>query len=189
MPPFKNMKNIVLYGFMGTGKTTVGFRLARELSMTFIDLDSLIEFEAGRSVREIFADCGEEAFRALEREAVRSVVSGKKGDGIVLATGGGTAVDDKNRALLKEWGFIICLRASLDTILERTEHGGGVDGEKRPLLDTSDRESRIKALLEERAAAYGDCDLSLDTTRFDVGEVVAKIRAFVEGKVVCEGCD
>ncbi|MFQ5479927.1 MAG: shikimate kinase [Thermodesulfobacteriota bacterium] len=180
---FFDMKNIVLSGFMGTGKSTVAYRLARELGMTFVDLDSLIEDSAGKSIREIFSDLGEPAFRELESEAVRRVVSGALGDSIVLATGGGTVVDRANRALLKEWGFIICLRASVASILERTSRAvPGCTAESRPLLGAQDREAEIKRLLQERERAYNECELSIDTTDYGVAEVVGKIRAFIEGE-------
>ncbi|MFQ5428116.1 MAG: shikimate kinase [Thermodesulfobacteriota bacterium] len=173
---------------MGTGKTTLGFHLARALSMTFVDLDGLIEHEAGRSVSEIFSTLGEERFRALEREAVKNVVSGEQDRGIVLATGGGTVVDHDSRALLKQWGLIICLTADIATILERTgkahrgyRGGGGRGHEKRPLLDTGDREAEIKRLLLEREPAYRDCDMSLDTSVDSTGDLIKKIKAFVDG--------
>lgn len=167
---------------MGTGKSTLGFHLARKLSMGFIDLDSLIEEEAGLSVSEIFRDLGEERFRALEREAVRSVVSGEHGHGIVLATGGGTVADPESSALLKGWGHIICLRASIETILERTGRGAEEEKGKRPLLDMDDREAEIKRLLGERESAYSICDMSIDTSVESVSAVVQKICDFIEAR-------
>ncbi len=177
---FFDMKNIVLSGFMGTGKSTVGYRLARELGMTFVDLDSLIEDGAGKSVKEIFAELGEGAFRVLESEAVERVVSGAVGDSIVLATGGGTVVNPRSRALLKEWGFIICLTACVETILDRTSRDlpEGVVA-NRPLLDMEEREDAVKRLLAERNEAYSDCHMSIDTTEDGVAEVVEKIKAFI----------
>ncbi len=160
---------------MGTGKTSVGRILARELSMTFIDLDVEIEKESGLSVKDIFRTLGEPRFRELEREAVKRVVSGGMGDGIVLATGGGVMADPVNRALLKEWAPVVCLSASVETILARTDRG-----EKRPLLATADREAEVRRLLKERASAYRDCDMTLDTTWDSVTDVVRKIRRFME---------
>ncbi len=171
------MKDIVLTGFMGTGKSVTGHHLARELSMTFVDLDAVIEKEAGMAVKDIFRALGEDCFRVLEREAVKRVVSGKLGSGIVLATGGGTVVDPVNRALLRKWAPVVCLTASVKTIVERTERGG----EKRPLLAGEDREGEVMRLLKERDSAYRDCDMILDTTFDGVPDVVRKIRRFMEG--------
>jgi len=170
------MKNIALTGFMGTGKSVVGRLLARELSMTFVDLDAIIEKEARLSVKEIFRTLGEKRFRSLEKEALKSIVSGKMGDGIVLATGGGVVVDPANRALLREWGSIVCLTASVKTILQRTDRGG----KKRPLLAGEDREADVRRLLEERESAYRECDMTLDTTQDSVADVVRKIRLLTE---------
>jgi len=170
------MKNIALTGFMGTGKSVVGRLLARELFMTFVDLDEVIEKEAGLSVKEIFRTLGEKRFRSLEKEALKSIVSGEMGGCTVLATGGGAVVDAANRALLREWGFIVCLTASVKTILQRTERGG----KKRPLLAGEDREADVRKLLEERESAYRDCDMTLDTTQDSVSDVVRKIRLLIE---------
>ena len=93
------MKNVVLIGFMGTGKTSTGRALAQRLGRAFVDLDRMIEEEAGRSIPEIFASEGEAAFRALEREAVRRTA---KRRALVISTGGGTVKDAANMALLKE---------------------------------------------------------------------------------------
>jgi len=170
------MKNIALTGFMGTGKSVVGRLLARELFMTFVDLDEVIEKEAGLSVKEIFRTLGEEPFRSLEKEAVKRIVSGEMGGCIVLATGGGVVVDPINRALLREWGSIVCLTASVKTILQRTERGG----KKRPLLAGEDREADVRRLLKERESVYRDCDMTIDTTRDSVADVVRKIRLLIE---------
>ena len=169
------MRNIALTGFMGTGKSSVGRLLARDLSMTFIDLDDLIEREAGMSIKDIFRTHGEARFRELERKALRRVVSGEFGEGIVLATGGGAVVDPENRALLRKWGAIVCLVASVETILERTSRNSA-----RPLLESKDREAEVRRLLRERDAAYRDSDMILDTTGDSVTDVVRKIKVFLE---------
>jgi len=168
------MKNIVLSGFMGTGKSSVGRLLAHEFSMTFVDLDAVIENDTGLVVKDIFSTLGEPHFRALEREAVTALVSGRMGDGIVVATGGGVVVDESSRALLKNWAVIICLTASIETILKRTDKG-----EKRPLLDGEQREEFVRRLLKEREAAYSDCDFSIDTTDLGLADVVKKIKDFM----------
>ncbi len=169
------MKNIVLTGFMGTGKSSVGRLLARDLSMTFLDLDDLIEREAGMPIKEIFSNFGEARFRELEKEAIGRVVSGEFGGGMVLATGGGAVVDAESRALLKNWGALVCLCASVETILDRTART--VD---RPLLERGDREAEVRRLLQEREDAYKDCEMILDTTKDSITDVVRKIKIFME---------
>jgi len=168
------MKNIVLCGFMGTGKTVVGRCLAREMSMAFVDLDAVIEKDAGLAVRDIFEKFGEPRFRELEKEAIKRIVSGEMGDGNVVATGGGAVVDPSNRELLKKWAPLVCLTASVETILQRTDRG-----EKRPLLAAVDRAVEVRRLLRQRAFAYRDCDMTLDTTWDSVSDVVRKIKIFM----------
>ena len=156
-----------LAGFMGTGKTVVGRLLARRLDLPFYDTDALIEARAGMSVAAIFAGQGEAAFRALEREALREVTRAALA---VVATGGGAIVDPANRAQLRAWGTLVCLEATPEAILARV--GDRVD---RPLLAGPDRLEGITRLLEERAAAYADVDLRVDTTARTPAEVAGLI--------------
>ncbi len=169
------MANIVLTGFMGTGKSTVGRRLARALGQGFLDLDELIEKEAGAPVKEIFSRHGEARFRQMEKEAVAKLASGGFGSGLVVSTGGGIVLDPENREALKSWGVLVCLTASVDEVLRRV---GRKDD--RPLLKATDVRSRIESLLKEREDAYGDCHLTVDTTDMSVEEVVERIKEFVE---------
>src|ERR1700752_1096640 len=117
---------IVLTGFMGSGKSEVGRRLARRLGRAFIDTDELIEAHAGKSVASIFADDGEAAFRRLERDAVADAA--RRGEAVV-ALGGGAVLDPANVTVLRAAGVVICLTARPDAILARV--GRGAD---RPLL-------------------------------------------------------
>ena len=169
------MRNLVfLTGFMGTGKTAVGRALARRLDRRFIDLDQEIERAAGISVAEIFSRFGEADFRARERQALEAV---SRVDDAVVATGGGVVIDPANRRMLRASGNVICLRADVPTILERV--GGGDD---RPLLASAgDRAARVRALLAERAAAYGDADREVETSRRTIAEVVDDIVRGLEG--------
>lgn len=132
--------SIVLTGFMGVGKTTVGMLAAHRLGRPFVDTDDVIAQRQGRSVRRIFAEDGEAAFRALER-ALAAELSEYRG--LVIATGGGMLVDPVNREHLARTGVLICLDASPDTIAERLENA-----DDRPLA------SRWRALLEARQEAY-----------------------------------
>ena len=169
------MKNVVLIGFMGTGKTSTGRALAQRLGRAFVDLDRMIEEEAGRSIPEIFASEGEAAFRALEREAVRRTA---KRRALVISTGGGTVKDAANVALLKENGAIICLTASVDAVLARTAHVGD-----RPVLDAKDAGDRRQAvadLMEERRELYDVADYSVDTSDISPLQVVDDIAGYLK---------
>lgn len=168
------MANIVLTGFMATGKSTVGKALSKALGMRFVDIDSLIEIEAGLSVADIFKERGEAFFREAEGLVVRKLTSGGYGEGLIVSTGGGVVVNPVNRAALKGWSTVICLSASVDEILKRV--GKKAD---RPLLDVADRRGEIERLLTERAAAYSDCHLLIDTTTASVSEVIEKITAYL----------
>lgn len=161
------VRNIVLAGMMGTGKTAVGSYLAERLRVPFYDLDLLIEQEAGMSIPEIFERRGEAYFRTLERQVVVRV-SGR--EGCIIATGGGTIVDPENLHLLLRTGDVICLTATPERIAERVE---GM--EHRPLLRHSDPLPRIRELMARRASAYAQVGEAIDTTDLTVAEVAAKV--------------
>lgn len=169
--------NIVLTGFMGTGKSTVGRLLARRLGFAFLDLDELIERETGMAIREIFSNYGEARFRELESEAIKRLASGGLGDKLVVSTGGGAVVREENRSFLKGWGTLVCLNASNEEILRRV--GNRPD---RPLLAGPDREEKMTRLLRERQDAYRDCDLEIDTTGQRPEEVAGTIQRFLAGQ-------
>lgn len=162
---------------MGTGKTSVGKRLARLLGLEFRDLDDLIEAEAGMTVKDIFSEFGEGYFRAVERKTVKDLTDGAFGSGLVVSSGGGTVADVGSRALLRGWAAVICLEASVDEILKRVGAGAG-----RPLLMGKEKRRGVEKLLKERAAAYDDCDLKVDTTSKTIDEVVRVIEAFLKKK-------
>lgn len=169
------MKNVVLIGFMGTGKTSTGRALAQRLGRSFIDLDAMIEEEAGRTIPEIFAAEGEAAFRALEKAAVRRVAARRA---LVISTGGGTVKDAANVAELKKNGAIVCLKASVDAVLARTAHVGD-----RPVLDAKDAGDRRQAvadLMEERREIYAVADYSVDTSELSPLQVVEDIVGYLK---------
>lgn len=161
---------IFLTGFMGTGKTTVGKKLAERLGRTFVDTDQVIERDEGRPITAIFATDGEAYFRALERR----VIDGVPADAVV-ATGGGAMVDPTNRERMRAAGPIVCLSADPDTILERT-----AGNSERPLLSGSDPRRSIRELLARRASAYAEADFIIDTSKMDAGEVVDSVIAFLD---------
>ncbi len=156
--------NIILTGFMATGKTCVGRRLAGRLGYDFVDLDASVEAEAGMPVSQIFASQGETTFRELEARMVEQA-AGRPG--CVVATGGGAIMNPRNLAILKSSGVVIALTADPEIILSRI--GGGED---RPMLRGGEKRERIRLLLEERAPAYARADLTVDTSDRTVDEVV-----------------
>jgi shikimate kinase len=170
-----DVPQIVLVGFMGTGKTEVGRRLARRLGRPFVDVDRMVESRAGKSVAEIFADDGEARFRELEREAVREAVQLPDA---VVATGGGAMLDAESRRLLLAAGWVVRLDARPETIIARLGTGG-----ERPLLaglDPGAKLARIRTLLAERSVAYGTAPHAVDTDALDVEDVVERVRRLVE---------
>ncbi|MGP1470405.1 MAG: shikimate kinase [Schwartzia sp. (in: firmicutes)] len=164
------MTNVVLMGFMGTGKSSTGKMLALRLGCSFLDLDHYIEQQTEKSVAEIFAEQGEAHFRCLERRAVREITARQN---LVLATGGGTVADDENRRLLKDWGVTVCLKASVEVILARTACHG-----ERPLLERlsqGERRQATETLLQRRARAYDEADYFVDTSELSPLQVVEEI--------------
>ena len=151
-------ENLILIGFMGTGKTSLGKLLANRLGRGFIDLDQKIEHDAGMTIPQIFELHGEKYFRELEKKAVREVSERKN---LVIATGGGTVKDAENVRLLKNSGVIICLTTDPEEIFRRTERRG-----ERPVLDGGGEErlETIKKLLAEREIFYSQADYTIDTT-------------------------
>lgn len=166
------MKNIILLGFMGTGKTSVGKKLAEELGRDFLDIDELIEKESDTSISNIFFNFGEEHFRQLEAEAVKKVSEHKN---MVIAAGGGVVLREENIKNLRKNGLLICLSASPEVIIARTR------AEKnRPLLDTPYPLETIKELLRFRSSLYARADATIDTSGLTVDEVVAEAKKITE---------
>ncbi len=143
---------IYLVGFMGSGKTSVGRQLARELGWQFLDLDEQIERRRGLSVAEIFEQDGEAEFRRLETAALRETLTARD---TVIATGGGTLTRWENREMIQRHGVMVWLEAPLDVMLRRCR-----EGSRRPLLST---EERMTALLAERLPGYRGADLRADS--------------------------
>ena len=161
--------NIVLTGFMGTGKTAVGKRLAKRLGWRFVDVDRLIESSTKMPIARLFVDRGEAVFRRLERRAIHRLARGQQQ---VIATGGGAFIDPQNRARLRMTGPVICLTAQPQAILNRV----GRKIETRPLLQgAANPLSRIRTLLARRAGAYAQADLTINTTRLSLDEVVERL--------------
>lgn len=141
-------RSVILTGFMGTGKSTVGRMLAGRLGLEFVDTDALIEARSGRRIAEIFHEEGELAFRRLEAQIAREL-AGRRG--LVIATGGRMMLDPANEAALGQDAHIFCLTAEPEQIIARL----ATDAGKRPLLDVPDPAGRIRELLAQRAERYG----------------------------------
>lgn len=164
------MKNICLIGYMGSGKTTVGRLLAKELGFDFADTDEMIVSREGRRIPEIFEKDGEPYFRMLENVLIKDLLEKKLSD-TVFSTGGGLPVREENRPLLKELGRVIYLKADAHTLYERVKEDKG-----RPLLDTDDKLKRIKEMLDIRGPIYEEAaDLVIDTSEMDIDDVVKEI--------------
>jgi len=140
--------NIIITGFMGTGKTTVGKLLATKLGYDFVDTDELIVTRSGQTVEEIFREKGEGAFRKMERAVAREL---SEKEALVIATGGGTMLDSTNAAALIKGGRVFCLVARPEEILERVAHDPEI---RRPLLDGPDPMTRIVEIMREREEGY-----------------------------------
>lgn len=165
------MKNIVLIGFMGTGKTSTGRLLALRLGRPFIDIDAKIEQAAGQSVSEIFANQGEYFFRQLERDMVSRV---SRCTNAVIATGGGVVENTDNMRRLRKNGVIIALTATVDVILSRTSRRP-----TRPLLRTEDPRAVVEALLQRRAPLYAQAEFTVDTSDCTPQQVCDRIMSFL----------
>jgi shikimate kinase len=161
-------KNIILTGFMGVGKTSVGTRLAKDLGYTFVDTDSLIEADQKITITEIFSTFGEPYFRDVESRVIAQILDH---DNQVVSTGGGAVIRDENRAAFRKAGMVICLSAQPEVILERIKHEA-----HRPLLQTPDPLAKIKELLEGRTKFYQQADLMIDTTDKSIDAVVQAIK-------------
>lgn len=157
------MKNIVLVGFMGSGKTAAGKRLAQKLGYKFIDTDEIIEKSEGKSITAIFNDEGEKRFRELEARIVREL-SGIKGH--VISTGGGIVTNSDNISNLKKAGLVVWLKTSPEIIFKRVAHQT-----HRPLLNVENPLDEIRRLLALREPFYAEADLSIDTDRLEVEKI------------------
>jgi shikimate kinase len=161
-------KNIILTGFMGVGKTSVGTRLAKDLGYAFVDTDTLIEADQKTTITEIFSAFGEPYFRDVEARIIREVLEGEEQ---VVSTGGGAVIREENRTTFKKAGLVVCLIARPEAIYERIRHET-----HRPLLQTPDPLAKIRDLLAGREPFYHQADLIIDTSDKSIEDAVREIK-------------
>jgi shikimate kinase len=165
------MLHVVLTGFMASGKTAVGRRLARRLGYEFVDTDQVIEEKAGRPISDIFAREGEASFRRLERDTISALALAAP---TVIATGGGTFIDADNRAALHRLGPVVCLVTSPEIILERVSRS-----DKRPLASGPDAQERLMKLYSSRLPFYRMADVMVETDGLTVDQAAARVAAVI----------
>jgi shikimate kinase len=168
------MKNIVLAGFMGTGKTAVSTELARLTGYNNVDIDEEIEKTAGMSIPDIFEKFGEPHFRDLETEEIKKVCKGRN---LIISLGGGAVMRDENMQAVREGGIIVCLVAEPETILQRTGNDTN-----RPLLQVEDPLKKINDLLNLRKPFYERADVMVQTDSKSPLEVAEEILEIVKIK-------
>lgn len=163
----RNIVNLALIGFMGTGKSSVGRLVADQLRFEFLDTDELIESRAGKTINEIFAQNGEPSFRALECQLVEELAARTH---TVISTGGGLPVNPANLTSLKQHALVVCLWSSPEKIFERVR-----EQSHRPLLHDPDPLARIRTLLAVREPFYKQADVLLNSELRSVREVAQQV--------------
>ena len=173
MKPDKN-RNIILIGYMGSGKSTVGRKAARAVEYNFLDTDALIEKEEGMTISKLFEEKGEPYFREKETETIRKLIAEPKGN--IIATGGGLPMKEGNAELLKELGTVIYLKAETDTLMKRLSGDNA-----RPLLKNGDLREKIETMLAIRGPVYEACaDLVLQTDNMSFYEIICQIEKLLK---------
>lgn len=165
------LDNIILVGLSGTGKSSVGERVALALGWKLVDMDAVLEAQSGKPVPRIFAEDGEAAFRLMEKELLEHIC---RENGQVISTGGGVVVDEENRSLMLGRGLVVCLEATPETICRRLSDEGS-SGTERPLLSGPDSLERIRNLKAERQAFYSIAHRTIDTESLTVDEVASAV--------------
>ncbi|MCR5254519.1 MAG: shikimate kinase [Acetatifactor sp.] len=161
---------IVLEGYMGSGKSSVGRKLSFLLKCEFNDTDNVIENKEGRKISEIFEENGEAYFRNLETELLKKY-GDSESKNLILSLGGGTPVREENRPIIKKIGTVVYLRATPETVYERVKRS-----KTRPLLQCEDPFGRIKEMIAERDGAYTECaDIIVDVDNKSISEIADEI--------------
>ncbi len=166
--------NIILIGYMGCGKTSLGKKLSYKERIALLDTDKMIEQKQGMTVSEIFDEKGEGAFRMMETECLKEIMG--YSEKYVISVGGGLPVKEENRELLKELGSVVYLRAKPDTIYERLKNDTS-----RPLLRGDDPKGKIESMIKQRDPVYemaADCIVDVDEKGYEVitGEILEALK-------------
>ncbi|WDV47952.1 shikimate kinase [Clostridiaceae bacterium M8S5] len=162
-------QNIILIGFMGSGKTTNGRRLAKKLNMKFIDTDDLIEENNNITITEIFKRYGEKYFRELEHKMIKELVDEHSS---IISTGGGVIINPDNTKYLKQIGIVIYLRSTVDNICNNLRNSY----KKRPLIQKKNWMDEVKSLMEKREAIYqNNADITIDVDNKKHNQIVNEI--------------
>jgi len=163
---------VVLVGFMGSGKSSVGREIARRTGAGFVDMDAWIEKEEGRTIVEIFSKDGEAAFRNIEKAALKEILVAK---GQVVAAGGGAFLDRESQKLMKAYAPVVYLEVKAETVIRRLSGDA-----KRPLLQDVNRDAVVRNLLDRRTPEYSRADYVVPTDGSTVPEVAGRIISFIE---------
>ncbi len=166
------MVNIILTGFMGTGKSSVGRSLASVLGYKYIDIDSEIVEQEKRTINDIFSENGEDYFRSVEKAVLQRVL---KDTMLVVSTGGGVVIEEENRLTMRRSGIIVNLTASPAEVLKRL-----ADEDERPLLREEKSVEKIRNLMMQRERFYADSDIRIDTTGKNIEDVVHELLMRLE---------
>ncbi len=169
-------RNIFLVGFMASGKTSVGAALSGMTGWELVDADDELVRRAGKSIAQIFEECGEARFREMERSVIRDLCLGRQR---IIAAGGGAFVDDSNRSTMLNNGLVVCLSAKPETILQRVVEQDG-DATVRPLLAGPDPLQRINDLLAQRATAYAQAHHTIETDNLTPEQVAERIMELLK---------
>lgn len=168
--------NLFLIGYRGSGKTTVAAHAAELLGWPWLDADAVLEARAGKSIKQIFADDGETAFRDLESAVVADLAAGKQQ---VVALGGGAILREQNRQALVGRGLVVWLQASPETLLARIA-ADPTTAQRRPNLTGQGGLAEIRSLLGERTPLYRQCaDVAIDAEHLEPAEIARQIVAFL----------
>ncbi|MBS0206232.1 MAG: shikimate kinase [Planctomycetes bacterium] len=180
MPP---SRTLALIGYRGTGKSTVGMRLARRLKWDWADTDNEVERRAGRTIKEIFATDGEPVFRQLERESILELL---QRDRVVLSTGGGAILNAETRRDLRQAGPVVWLKASVQTIATRILQDASTNS-RRPNLTARGGIAEIREVLARREPLYQECaTIVIDTEGMRLGAVVTAVLEQLPADLVQE---
>ncbi len=174
-------RNIILVGFMASGKTSVGRVLAERTGWTLVDADDVIVARAGKPIHRIFSEDGEPAFRELERQVIADLCVGERQ---IIASGGGAFVDPQNRDVMLSGGRVFFLSASPATILSRVQEEDA-GGPIRPLLVVEDPEVRIAELLSQRMPAYSQAHYTVETDALTAEGVAREISSILGIVISC----